>query len=145
LVRQYRQYFNGIPMKEFELVIVKVTSFCNINCSYCYMFNAMDRTFTRVPRFMSQEISILLLNLIDEYMSTTESNRFHITLHGGEPSLWPKKTLIQFLKRVGDLNRAGRRLTVSMQTNGFRYDPSFFDILADHAVSVGVSLDHMFA
>jgi uncharacterized protein len=128
-------------MSEFELCIVKVTSFCNINCSYCYMFNANDRTFERVPRFMSERTSLQLLDRIAEYLDSCDSRRFHITLHGGEPSLWPKPVFLRFLSRIREMNRAGYSLSVSMQTNGFRYDPALFEILAEYSVSVGVSLD----
>lgn len=128
-------------MSEFELCIVKVASFCNINCTYCYMFNANDRTFEHVPRFMSERTSLQLLDRIGEYLETCGSKRFHVTLHGGEPSLWPKSNFLTFLSRVRDMNRAGYSLSVSLQTNGFRYDPALFEILAEYAVSVGVSLD----
>jgi uncharacterized protein len=128
-------------MSEFELCIVKVASFCNINCSYCYMFNASDRTFERVPRFMSEQTSLQLLDRITEYLGSSDSKRFHVTLHGGEPSLWPKPNFRRFLGRIRELNRTGYRLSVSMQTNGFRYDPALFEILAEHNVTVGVSLD----
>ena len=128
-------------MSEFELCIVKVASFCNINCSYCYMFNASDRTFERVPRFMSERTSLQLLDRIAEYLNRCGSRRFHITLHGGEPSLWPVPILLAFLRRIREMNRAGYSLSVSMQTNGFRYNAALFEILAEFGVSVGISLD----
>ncbi len=58
-----------------------------------------------------------------------------------KPSLWPKPNFLRFLNRIREMNRAGYRLSVSMQTNGFRYDPALFEILAEFDVSVGVSLD----
>ncbi len=128
-------------MKDFELCIVKVTAFCNIDCSYCYMFNAADRTHERVPRAMSEATALHLLARITEYLDARRRTRFHLTLHGGEPSLWPRPILSAFLERICILNAGGYHLTVSMQTNAFRYDAALFALLAEHNVSVGVSID----
>jgi uncharacterized protein len=105
------------------------------------MFNANDRTFERVPKFMSERISLQLLDRIAEYLESRGCKRFHITLHGGEPSLWPKPIFLRFLTGIRQMNQAGYCLSVSMQTNGYRYDPALFDILAEYGVSVGVSID----
>ncbi|MBN8889079.1 MAG: hypothetical protein ABS99_08925 [Acetobacteraceae bacterium SCN 69-10] len=128
-------------MNAFELCIVKVTAFCNIDCSYCYMFNAADHTHERVPRTMSEAMALRLLDRIRDYLDAGGRRRFHLTLHGGEPSLWPLPAMRGFLERVRALNAEGYHLTVSMQTNAFRYDERLFALLAEHGVSVGVSID----
>ena len=128
-------------MHQFELCIVKVTAFCNLNCSYCYMFNAGDRTFERVPKAMSSQVSLALLERITEYLDLHGSRRFHLTLHGGEPTLWSQASLAAFLERVRQLNARGYLFSISMQTNALRYDPAWYALLAEHQVSIGVSLD----
>ena len=42
----------------FELAILKLTAFCNLDCKYCYMFNLEDRTFSRVGRQMPLPTSL---------------------------------------------------------------------------------------
>lgn len=125
----------------FELAIIKVAAICNINCSYCYMFNANDKTFEFVPKFMSEKTSEIILERVNEYLSANGKNKFHLTLHGGEPALWPKLALKNFLNLIKRNNSFERKITVSMQTNGFRYDRALYEILAENDVSIGVSLD----
>ena len=44
------------PCKTF---VVKVVSRCNLNCSYCYMYNLQDRTWRNQPGIMSAEVRII--------------------------------------------------------------------------------------
>jgi uncharacterized protein len=138
---RWRKLKGAMAMTSFDLAIVKVAAFCNINCNYCYMFNASDRTFEHVPRFMSEKIADRLIERIEQYLEKVNKRRFHLTLHGGEPTLWPKNSLRRFLARISAANARGFHISTSLQTNGFRFDHGFFEILSEYGVSVGVSLD----
>lgn len=125
----------------FELVIVKLTAFCDLNCSYCYMFNQADRTFERIPKQMPLATSLHLLERIEEHLKEHGKSKFHLTLHGGEPTLWPRRNFAAFLDAVESIRGRGFHLSLSLQTNAYRYDPELLKLLSQHKVTVGVSLD----
>jgi uncharacterized protein len=125
----------------FRLGILKLTAFCNLDCSYCYMFNLADDTFMRMPKFMPLEVSVKALDRIAEHMRAHEVSEFHVTLHGGEPTLWPVDSFRAFLAHVERLRADGISLSLSLQTNGMRLPPQLLRLFADHGVSLGVSLD----
>ena len=36
--------------------VLKIAERCNLNCSYCYMYNKGDLSYLRRPKFMSSEV-----------------------------------------------------------------------------------------
>jgi len=42
-------------------VVVKVAELCNLNCSYCYMYNHRDTSYKTRPKIMSENVLELLL------------------------------------------------------------------------------------
>jgi uncharacterized protein len=125
----------------FTAAIVKLTARCNLNCSYCYMFNQHDKTYTRVPKRMSEETALLLLDRIAEYLDATERKRFTLVLHGGEPTLWPARFYATFFERIGALRGRGLDLRVSVQTNGVRIPDDVLELYGQAGVSLGISID----
>jgi uncharacterized protein len=125
----------------FSSCVLKLTAVCNLDCTYCYVFNLADRVYTRVPPFLSLDAALLTLDRIVEHLDTFGQREFDLTLHGGEPTMWPLKNFAQLLVRVEEIRGRGIRLRVAMQTNGYRIDPELLSLLADHKVSMGISLD----
>jgi uncharacterized protein len=125
----------------FRSAVVKLTSVCNLNCSYCYMFNQGDLTYTRVPRNLPLPSALQLLSRIEDHLISHGKSRFHIALHGGEPTLWPVRNFEAFLKRVGEFNASGLELVVTVQTNALRMPESLLRLFQEHSVNIGVSLD----
>lgn len=122
--------------------IVKLTAVCDINCTYCYMFNQADRTFTRVPKRMALPTALQLLERICEHHPRGGDEAFSIVLHGGEPMLWPQASFAAFLAQVAERRRQGWKLDVAVQTNLVRPIPSpLLQLFHQHGVSLGVSLD----
>jgi uncharacterized protein len=122
--------------------IVKLTAVCDIDCTYCYMFNQADRTFTRVPKRMDLGLALRLLDRICEHYPRDEPEAFSIVLHGGEPMLWPQASFTAFLSRVEQRRSQGWNLDVAVQTNLVRPIPSpLLQLFHQHRVSLGVSLD----
>src|SRR4029434_5384875 len=64
-----------------------------------------------------------------------------LTLYGGEPTLWPRRSFAIFLEAVEEIRGRGLRLIVSLQTNAHRYDLQLLDLFAQHQVTMGVNLD----
>lgn len=126
----------------FRSCILKVTAICNLNCSYCYMFNLSDQTYKRVPPHMHPATARWTLQRIAEHLDGGRVADFHITMHGGEPSLWPVDHFEAFFRDLEELRNRGLRIGISLQTNGYRpVSPHLLDLLAENEVRIGVSLD----
>ncbi|WP_345971141.1 radical SAM protein [Sulfurimonas sp. HSL1-6] len=122
-------------------VILKLTETCNLDCTYCYMFNSEDKTYTRVPKFMPLETGLKALDRIADYLGEHPERRIRLVLHGGEPSLWPEASMTPFLAAAGALRRETKRLGIGLQTNLYDYDAALLKRVAAAGGSIGVSLD----
>jgi uncharacterized protein len=121
--------------------VVKVASRCNLNCSYCYMYNLQDRTYRDQPPSMPDEVRDCLITRIRSHAARHGFGRVHLILHGGEPLLFGKARLAAWVSAV----RAGLAPAVepffSMQSNGVLIDDEWVDLLADLGVRIGISVD----
>jgi uncharacterized protein len=124
-----------------NVIILKLTEICNLNCSYCYMFNSQDKTYTRVPRLMSETVSMQVLLRIREHLDAHPEIRLRIVLHGGEPTLWPSGHFHTFLDKIKEIRTQTGRLTFRLQTNLFEYDDEIVRKVVESGGSIGVSLD----
>jgi uncharacterized protein len=131
----------SVPEGVFRLAILKLTAFCDLNWTYCYMFNQADHTYERVPRQMPLAIASIALQRVEEHCKEHGISAFHLTLHGGEPTLWPLRSFSAFLDSVEGVRARGLQLTVGTQSNAYRYDPQLLRLFAEHEVSIGISLD----
>lgn len=122
------------------LIVLKVAATCNLNCTYCYVYNAHDRTYlTRPPRLSGDLIRSVLLR-IQQYCSSRPHHRISICLHGGEPLLLGRErfqTLVHLIR-----SQLGPYLgSLSVQTNAVLVDRSWAELLRELEVPVSVSLD----
>ncbi|MEY2923273.1 MAG: hypothetical protein RL108_1899, partial [Bacteroidota bacterium] len=81
-----------IHSHELDTVLIKVASRCNINCSYCYVYNMGDDNWSRMEKLMSFETIIAIANSLKK-LSAKQSKLFSIVLHGGEPFLLGAKKM----------------------------------------------------
>lgn len=105
------------------------------------MFNQADKTYKQLPKILSLELALLSLDRIKEYLCNQSYRDFHIVLHGGEPTLWPLEYFAKYLEKVRHINQDGFNLTIYIQTNGVNLPKKLLDILFDHNVRIGISLD----
>ena len=89
----------------FNSAILKLTSFCNLNCTYCYMFNLEDQTHSRVPKSMPIATAIVALECIERHLICEKKDKFSLVLHGGEPTLWPVDNFSLFLNKIAEIRR----------------------------------------
>ena len=128
-------------MPGINTFVVKITSFCNLNCTYCYVFNAGDTSYLRRPRVMPLEIAEAAVAKIAAYAAITGMRRVYMVLHGGEPMLAGQDWFRKFAQVARSFCTPNLELIVSMQTNGVLLDESWLDLLCDLNISFGVSLD----
>ena len=68
-------------------VVLKIAARCNLNCSYCYMYNHEDQTWRERPKFMSEEVYTATLRAMRKYCKPRPGHSMYIVFHGGEPML----------------------------------------------------------
>jgi uncharacterized protein len=124
----------------FKTFVVKVVSHCNLNCSYCYMYNLRDKTYLDQPRSMSTEVTGAMIRRIRSHASRHSVPYVHIILHGGEPLLMGRAPLESWVLQVRRGLSAFNPL-FSLQSNGVLIDDAWIETLADLQVSVGISVD----
>jgi uncharacterized protein len=126
----------------FHTYIVKIASRCNLNCTYCFIYNLADTQWRHQPKLMSPEIFRLVCHRIVEHSRTHAKQDISLVLHGGEPLLGGIKHLAPLLEIARSVfAEAGIAVHLGMQSNGTLFSPEIGDLLLRHNVSVGISID----
>lgn len=130
---------HAVPISTY---VVKVVSRCNLNCSYCYMYNLADRTYVSQPAVMREDVTTALSKRIVSHVARHDIPTVHVILHGGEPLLLGRRRFRGWVEQVrGALEEAHVRSHFSVQTNGVLIDDEWIDLLADLSINVGLSID----
>lgn len=121
--------------KLVDCVLLHVTNECNLRCVYCNV-----EAGTLGPR------NIMSLSTLDQLLRTLFSESMKkaisVVFHGGEPLLtglrWLEDAVTLMHTRAAE---AGKRLELSIQTNGTIIDDEVAQFFHANGVSVGISLD----
>jgi uncharacterized protein len=106
------------------------------------MFNSLDQSHVEKPRFMSPEIAVRSLHAIENHLAYSDQKSGSITLHGGEPTLWPVESFRVFLEEAERVRGRGLALDISLQTNlWLKPKEELLDLCSKHRIGLGVSLD----
>lgn len=125
-------------MVEVDTVLLKVASRCNIDCSYCYVFNMGDTGWSRGPKQMSRETCQATATAL-AHLARDQGRPFAVVLHGGEPLLLGEVNLwfvIQTLREA-----LPEECAISIQTNGILISQEILDLCARARVTLSLSLD----
>lgn len=121
--------------------ILKVASRCNLNCSYCYIYNKADSTWKQRPPLMSDDVFDVVLTRIRSHCLLASQNSANIIFHGGEPCLMGVDKFDEWCTKAGAVLHGVAKPAFSIQTNGTLIDERWAAALRKHRVIVGVSLD----
>ena len=69
-----------------DTILLKVVSRCNLDCSYCYVFNMGDELWRTLPKRMSAVTESAVAEQLGALLKD-QARPFSIVLHGGEPLL----------------------------------------------------------
>ena len=120
-----------------DLVIIQATSFCNLDCDYCYL---PERTVKNVFN----------LDLIEPIFKEIFTSRFvgpevNICWHAGEPLAVPRsfyETAFTEIARVErEYNHRHCLVRHSVQTNGTLINQAWCELFLENNIEVGLSLD----
>lgn len=121
-----------------DTVLLKVASRCNLDCSYCYVYNMGDEAWRAMPKRMSPETADAVASGLG-LLLRSQGREFSVVLHGGEPLLLGTQRLGSLLSKLrADV---GSGCGISIQTNGVLITPAILDICVKHHVTLSVSID----
>lgn len=113
-------------------VYINATERCNLNCSYCYIPEAMRKNGEDIS---TESLSKALIKLRDYFKKVMPEGRFpQIIFHGAEPLL-AKDAIFAVIKEFAKDFRFG------VQTNGVLLDDEAIKFLTKYGVGIGLSLD----
>lgn len=127
-----------VPALQFTL---KVTSRCNLACTYCYVYAKGDETWRAQPRFMSDEVLAQTVRRIREHCVQVGQTQADIVFHGGEPTLIGAARFAQWCATIRGGLEDLVRVRLTIQTNATLLDDRWARVLRENDVTVGVSVD----
>ena len=121
--------------------VIKVAERCNINCSYCYVFNKGDESFKGRPVKISQQVMTETAAYLAQGARDLKASAATIIFHGGEPLMMGKRNFDTFAATLLAALTDIPSVRLGVQTNALLLDDEWVDIFARHRMSAGVSLD----
>ena len=121
--------------------VVKITERCNINCTYCYVFNKGDESYKTHDSVMKEDTVRALASFLLQGALDLKASRIQIDFHGGEPLLM-KKSRFRAMCDIFISTFSGRVAHgFALMTNAMLVDEEWVQIFSDYKIGVGVSLD----
>ena len=131
----------GLPT--CSMAVVKIASRCNLNCSYCYVYNKGDDGWKQQPALMSERTVRELVDRVVAHCRTHRLERFHFVFHGGEPLLAGPGFIRFFVEHARTRLASLTETAFSLQTNGVLLSAAWARHLKELGVAVGISIDGM--
>lgn len=125
-------------MIEIDTVLIKVASRCNINCTYCYVYNMGDSGWAQMPTHISIETLQAVAKTLNE-LSGIQTRPFAVVLHGGEPLLLGPKKLDRVLSELR--SSVPSTCSFGLQTNGILITDEILEICFKNNTTLSVSID----
>src|SRR5260370_21781474 len=123
-----------------DWVVLKIAQRCNLNCTYCYVYNRGDNSWKLRPALISDKVVRALGHRISEHSASYSLEHFVVEFHGGEPLLLGKNRM----QRMVDVLRASCpsvELRMILQTNRVLLDEEWLDLFERNRIGFGISLD----
>jgi uncharacterized protein len=126
---------------KIDKTVVKVASRCNINCTYCYMYNLGDLSYKSQPKFIADSTTRNFAEKMLLHAKKHNLKTVSIIIHGGEPLLMSKVNMQNFINHFDIIKEENIGVRFALQTNGILVDDEWCDFFKLHHIGIGVSLD----
>ncbi|MEQ5875779.1 radical SAM protein [Pseudoalteromonas sp. NFXS39] len=120
--------------------IIKVANRCNLNCTYCYVFNRGDNSWNKKPPILSAKNIELICLRIAEHCRQHNKQKIVIELHGGEPLLIGKKSFEELALTLRKYCYP-TQIELCLQTNGLLLDSKWIELFVKHQTTFSISVD----
>jgi uncharacterized protein len=117
-------------------LVLEVAQACNLRCTYCY---AGGGSYGGKARIMDPGLARRAARFLVEASGGRES--VTLVLFGGEPLLNFPALQAAVLEGEAVASTLGKKLVVSLTTNGTRFTPAALDFLREHRIGISVSID----
>ena len=124
-----------------ETVVLKLASRCNLNCSYCYVYNKGDDSWRGQPAVIRRDTALQTIERVAEHCEQHRLDRFRFVFHGGEPLLAGDDFLAFFIDAARRRLAPGIHPGFAIQTNGTLLTEACARSLRELGVRVGISMD----
>lgn len=126
----------------FHTYLWKIASRCNLNCSYCYVYNREDQSWRFQPHFMNERVARQVATRMLEHCRANGKTDVQIVFHGGEPLLGGVSHLQMLLEVLeSTFADSGVRFRVGMQSNGVLFTREIAEFMQSRGMNVGISSD----
>lgn len=124
-----------------KALILKVASRCNLNCTYCYMYNLGDESYKNQPKFMSVASVDAIIEQVSIHCKKHQISQFEFIFHGGEPLLVSPTFYKNFVRKANTKLLPQTKPIFNLQTNGILLSEKWCETLSNLKIGIGISLD----
>jgi len=124
----------------FHTFLWKTASRCNINCTYCFVYNLADTLWRTQPALMSEEVARQTARRIREHCEYHNKSNISITFHGGEPLLGGMKQLRMLVSVIEEI-LPDFKICLGIQSNGLLFTEEIGDFFLEKGIRLGISID----
>lgn len=119
-------------------VVLKLSKFCNMRCTYCFEFDDLDKR----ERIAPDALTRLFLSVRSYAERFERIERILFVMHGGEPLTLPQTYYADYFERQQNAF-SGSKIKVqnTIQTNLLSLDEEKIRLIEKHGVHIGVSHD----
>ncbi|WP_333023685.1 radical SAM protein [Wolbachia endosymbiont of Pentidionis agamae] len=119
----------------------KLVERCNINCTYCYIFNGENEDWKLHPSYVKHETSDKIIQFLAHGCKELNISDVKIVFHGGEPLMYKKKAFDELCSSFNKELAPYTNLDFSLQTNAMLINEEWIKLFHKHNIKIGVSLD----
>ncbi|WCR54297.1 MAG: Anaerobic sulfatase-maturating enzyme [Wolbachia endosymbiont of Ctenocephalides orientis wCori] len=131
-----------INLSSIKLYIVfKLVERCNINCTYCYVFNGENDDWKSHPPYVKYEIVDKIIQFLVQGCKELNISNINTVFHGGEPLMYKKRAFDELCNNFNKALTPYTELDFALQTNAMLVSNEWIDLFHKHNIKIGVSLD----
>jgi uncharacterized protein len=133
--------YDKLSCGDHLVVIIKTVERCNINCSYCYVFNMSDNSYKSRPIYISDNVISGIIHFLKNGCIDLSLKTIDIIFHGGEPLMQKKNKFDSMCATILSNLSCFVKINFGLQTNAMLVDDEWINLFHKYNIGVGVSLD----